>query len=55
MLDPMYQLLGGSGGDFGGVLQSLAELGWPRVTIRDVLNAIPTVYKEYFEGFQYVE
>lgn len=39
VFDPMFELLEGEGGDFGGVLQSLAEFGWPGAKIRDVLNA----------------
>lgn len=47
MFDPMFKLLGGSGGDFGGVLQALAELRWSVKSIRDALNALSKVYKEY--------
>lgn len=46
----MVELLGGGGGDFGGVFQSLAELKRSAETIRVVLTALPSVYKEYLEG-----
>lgn len=41
MFDPIYELLDGGGGDFGGVFQELVELGLSVVSIRDVLNALP--------------
>lgn len=45
MFEQMFELLEGGRGDFGDVLQSLAELGWPGVTIRDVPN-VPKLCEE---------
>lgn len=49
ILDPMVELVDGGSGDLGGLLQSLAKLGWSGVTTRDVLTTLPRVYKEYLE------
>lgn len=50
MFDLMFEVLDGGDGDFGGVLQSLAAVGWPGVKIRDVLNDLPKVYEEHKKG-----
>lgn len=44
VFDPVIELLHGGGGYFSGVSQSLAELGWPGVTVSEVLSAILKLY-----------